>query len=455
MFEDFKSINPYTGEDQYFHKSTSIEELEKKVEFAHKTHLEWKQKTFEEKAVYFQNLRQILLNLSQEYGKIVTQEMGKPITEAIGEIKKCATLCDYYSKNARLFLKDEHIETEFHKSMITYESMGVILGVMPWNFPFWQVIRFAIPTLMAGNAVLVKPAPNVFQSTKALEHLFLEAGFPKDVFQVLYIHHSLTPLVLEKQAVKGVSFTGSVTGGRAVASQAAQYGKKSLLELGGSDPFIILEDANLQKAAKALVASRFKNAGQTCISAKRLIVLKEVADQVLPMIINEVNNLVVGNPLDENTEIGPMARPDLVETLEKQVNKTIELGAKVLVGGKRKSGTNFFEPTILTDIPKGSPCYLEEIFGPVLSVFIVENEEQAIALANDTSFGLGASLWTDDLKKGERLARQIQTGTVAVNSMVRSDVRLPFGGINDSGYGKELSLQGIREFVNAKVIVVN
>ncbi len=455
MFEGFKSTNPYTGKDEYFHQSTSIDELENKIKAAHNAQLKWKQKTFEERAVYFERLRQILLDLNEKYGKIVSQEMGKPITEAAGEIRKCATLCDFYSKNARPFLKDEHIETEFYKSMVTYEPMGVILGVMPWNFPFWQTIRFAVPTLMAGNAVLVKPAPNVFESAKALEHLFLEAGFPKDIFQTLYIHHSLTPLVLKEQVVKGVSFTGSVNGGRAVASQAAQYGKKSVLELGGSDPFIILEDANLSKAAKAVVISRFKNAGQTCISAKRLIILEAIADQVLPMIIDEINALTVGNPLNEGTNIGPMARPDLVDNLEEQVKKTVDLGAKVLIGGKRKKDTNFFELTILTDIPKGSPAYSEEIFGPVLSVFVVENEAEAIELANDTTFGLGASLWTNNLEKGEQLAREIQTGTVAVNSLVKSDARLPFGGINDSGYGKELSLQGIREFVNAKVIVIN
>ena len=455
MFEDFKSINPYTGKEEYSHESIAPNELRNKVKSAHNAHLEWKQKTFEERAIYFQNLREMLLQFSEEYGKIVTQEMGKPIKEAIGEINKCATLCDYYAKNARPFLKDEHVETEFHKSMITYEPMGVILGVMPWNFPFWQVIRFAVPTLMAGNAVLVKPAPNVFQSTKALEHLFHKAGFPKDIFQVLCMHHSLTSSILEDQVVKGVAFTGSVKGGRVVASQAAQYGKKSVLELGGSDPFIILEDANLQEAAKAVVSSRFKNGGQTCISAKRLIVLEKVAEQVLPMVVNEISKLVVGDPLEKITDIGPMARQDLVDHLEQQVKKTIELGAKILIGGNRRSGTNFFEPTVLMNISKESPAYSEEIFGAVLSVFVVKNEEEAIALANDTTFGLGAALWTNDLNKGERLARKIQTGTVAVNSVVKSDARLPFGGINDSGYGKELSLQGIREFVNTKVIVVD
>lgn len=455
MFDDFKSINPYTGQVEYTHESISIDGLENRVKFAHNAFLKWKNKTFEERAIHFQHLRQMLLNLSEEYGRIMSLEMGKPVKEAAAEIRKCATLCDYYAKNARIFLKDQHIETEFHKSLVTYEPMGVILGVMPWNFPFWQVIRFAVPTLMAGNAVLVKPAPNVFQSSKALEHLFWEAGFPKEIFQNLYIHHSLTPLILKEQVVKGVAFTGSVTGGRAVASQAAQYGKKSVLELGGSDPFVILEDANLPNAIKALMTSKFKNGGQTCISAKRLIIVKEIADQVLPIIIDEVKALNVGDPMDEDTDIGPMARVDLVEILQEQVNKTVELGAKILVGGKRRSQTNFFEPTVLIDIPKGSPAYSEEIFGPVLSIFVVQNEGQAIALANDTTFGLGASLWTKDLKKGEKLARRIQAGTVAVNGFVKSDPRLPFGGINDSGYGKELSLQGIREFVNAKVIVID
>lgn len=455
MEDDFISISPYTNLEVYEHEATALDGLDKKVERGHQAYLDWKKLSYAERAVHFQHLRQMLLNLSEEYGVIASNEMGKPIKEAAKEINKCSDLCDYFSKNTQRHLSTQHIETEFHKSMITFEPLGVLLGVMPWNYPYWQILRFAVPALMAGNAVLIKPAPNVFQCAKALEHLFWEAGFPRDVFQVLYIHESLMTLVMREKPLRGVAFTGSPKGGAAIAEMAGKYLKKAVLELGGNDAFIILEDAKIKSAVDAVVASRFNNCGQTCVSAKRLILVESIADEVLPILKSAVEELKLGNPLDKDTDLGPLARPDLVENLARQVKETVELGAKVLTGGKRIKDTNFFEATILTDIPKDSPSYTEELFGPVLSVFIVKNEAQAVALANDSEYGLGASIWTSDLKRGEKLAKKIEAGTVSVNGIVKSDPRLPFGGIKKSGYGRELGAEGIREFVNIKTIIVD
>mgnify|MGYP000648671791 CR=1 FL=1 len=453
--DDFQSMNPYTFEVAYNHEATALDGLDSVVRKAHTDFLLWKEKSFEERAVHFQHLRQMMLNLTEEYGEIASNEMGKPITEAIKEVEKCADLCNFYSKNAKTFLKTEYIETEFHKSLVTYEPMGVIFGVMPWNYPYWQILRFAIPALMAGNAVIIKPAPNVFQCAKALEHLFWEAEFPKHLFQVVYINEALTPLIIKEKKIQGVAFTGSAEGGSVIAALAGKYLKKTIVELGGNDPFIILDDANIQEAVKAVVASRFSNCGQACIAAKRLIITAGVAEEVIPLIEKAIDALVLGDPLDKNTQLGPLARPDLLDRLEEQVNQSIKAGAKVLKGGKRIKDSNFFEPTILTDVPKGCPAYEDELFGPVLSIFIVENEEKAIELANDSDYGLGASVWTKDLKHGEKIAKKIEAGQVFVNRRVRSDARLPFGGTKQSGYGRELSVAGIREFTDTKVIVVD
>lgn len=455
MQNDFQSINPYTKEIEFTHTAADAKTVEKQLANAHQAFLEWRNISFEQRASYLANLASLLLDYSEKMGEIATREMGKPQKEGIGEVKKSATLCEFYIKNGAKFLADEHIETEHHKSLVTYAPTGTILGIMPWNYPYWQILRFAIPTLMAGNAVVIKPAPNVFECAKILERLFWEAGFPKGIFQMLYISHDLTNLVLRDKTVQGVSFTGSVSSGSVVAGLAACYAKKSLLELGGSDAFVILEDANLEKAVAALVLSRFKNAGQTCIAAKRLIVQETVAEEVLRLLITKVSQLKLGNPLENGTHIGPMARLDLVKGLDAQVKETVKMGARIVLGGNRVADTNFYEPTILMDVPVGSPAYEAELFGPVLAVFVVENEAEALRLANDTAFGLGGAVWTEDLEKGERFARNIDAGTVAVNGMVSSDPRLPFGGSKESGYGREMSLEGIRAFVNAKVLVVH
>ncbi|MGB0862450.1 MAG: NAD-dependent succinate-semialdehyde dehydrogenase [Saprospiraceae bacterium] len=451
---DFESINPYNNEVVYTHEATALDNIDVFIKKGHSAYLDWKDKTYEERAVQFQHLRQMLINLTEEYGAIATNEMGKPLVESAKELKKCAKLCDFYSKNAKAFLATEFIETEHYKTMVTYEPIGVILGVMPWNYPFWQIMRFAIPTMMAGNAVVVKPAPNTFQCAKALQHLFWEAGFPRDIFQVLFIPEILTELAIKDIHIQGVAFTGSTKGGSIIASRAGKYLKKSVLELGGNDACIILPDADIKAAVEKAVASRFGNAGQACIATKRLIIHKDIKHLVMPLLQEAVEALKVGNPMLKETNIGPLARPDLVENIERQVNESVEMGAEILIGGKRIKDTNFFEPTILTNIPKESPAYKEELFGPVLSVFVVDSEEEAIELTNDSIYGLAAAVWTRDFKRGEKVAKQLNVGTVAINARVSSDARMPFGGVKQSGYGRELSVSGIREFVNQKSIVV-
>ena len=451
---DFESISPYSNEVVYSHEATALDEIEDVIRNGHNAYLEWKNKTFAERAVHFQHLRQMLLNLNYDYGMIASNEIGKPIEEAAQEIDKCASLCDFYSKNAKTYLSTKFIETEHYKTMVTYEPVGVLLGVMPWNYPYWQILRFAVPALMAGNAVVIKPAPNAFQCAKALEHLFWESGFPRQIFQVLYVNEILTELAIKDPLVRGVVFTGSTEGGSIIASRAGKYLKKTVLELGGNDAFIIMADADIKTAIETVVKSRFSNNGQACIAAKRLIVVKEIADKIFPMLLKAIDGIKMGNPTLKETTLGPLARPDLADKIESQVNETVKMGADVLIGGRRVKDTNFYEPTILTNIPKGSPAYQDELFGPVLSVFVVESEEEAIELANDSKYGLGASVWTSDLKRGERMARQLHVGMVAINAQVKSDPRLPFGGVKMSGYGKELSASGIREFVNEKAIIV-
>jgi succinate-semialdehyde dehydrogenase/glutarate-semialdehyde dehydrogenase len=383
-------------------------------------------------------------------------EMGKVLREGIAEIEKCAWVCDYYAVNAENFLENEIFETDFSKSYVSYQPLGTILAVMPWNFPFWQVFRFAAPTLMAGNTAVLKHASNVPGCSVAIEDLFREAGFPENAFRSLLIKSNQVEAVIKHRAVKGVSLTGSTPAGKSVASIAGNALKKCVLELGGSDPYLILEDADLKSAAEICSAGRLLNAGQSCIGAKRFIVIDKVYSEFLEYFTHEMNNAVFGDPCDSETTMGPLARTNLRDELHQQVADSVQKGAEVVIGGaipERKGA--YYPPTILENVKPGMPAYDEELFGPVASVIRVKDEKEAIRVANDTVFGLGAAVFTKDVKRGERIAEtQLQAGCCFVNDFVKSDPRLPFGGIKESGFGRELSSHGIKEFMNVKTVVL-
>lgn len=390
-----------------------------------------------------------------DYAQLITLEMGKPISESLAEIEKCAWVCRYYAENAKHFLRDEAFETQYRLSLVVQQSLGVVLAIMPWNFPFWQVFRFAAAALMAGNAVVLKHAPNVPQCAAALETLFADARYPEGLFQNVYLDNTKVHWLITDPRIHAVTFTGSAATGAKVAALAAQHLKKTVLELGGSDPFIVLDDAALKEAAQVAVQSRMTNAGQSCIAAKRFIVTEAVAPEFIRQMTDHIRALRMGDPNDPQTQIGPLARPDLVSQLERQVRDSLRMGAQIALGGSRPAAWagNYFYPTLLTNCRRGMPVFDEETFGPVAAVAIVKNAQEAIALANDTPYGLGASIWTTDTDRANRLANQIQSGFVAINTLVQSDPRLPFGGIKQSGYGRELSEYGIREFVNTKTII--
>jgi succinate-semialdehyde dehydrogenase/glutarate-semialdehyde dehydrogenase len=403
-----------------------------------------------------QNLSSLLKSKKEELAHLMALEMGKVKNEGIAEIEKCAWVCDYYAQNAELFLENEKIETEAKNSFVSYQPLGTILAVMPWNFPFWQVFRFAAPTIMAGNTAVLKHASNVPGCALAIEEMFREAGFSENIFRTLLIGSNQVEKVIQHPAIKGVSLTGSTPAGKSVAAIAGRELKKCVLELGGSDPYIILEDADLEDAAKKCVAGRLLNAGQSCIGAKRFIVVEDAYAEFLEYFTHEMNDAHFGDPFDEEIHMGPLARTDLRDELHQQVLNSIKKGAEVILGGEiplRKGA--FYPPTILENIKPGMPAYDEELFGPVASVIKVKDEKEAIYVANDTEFGLGASVFTSNLKKGENIAEmQLEAGCCFVNDFVKSDPRLPFGGIKESGFGRELSSHGIKEFLNVKTVVV-
>jgi succinate-semialdehyde dehydrogenase/glutarate-semialdehyde dehydrogenase len=398
---------------------------------------------------------EILENEQRELGRLMTLEMGKPIASAAAEAAKCARACRYYAENAERFLEREDVKTEAKESYVLYQPIGAVLAVMPWNFPFWQVFRFAAPALMAGNVGLLKHASNVPQCALAIEDVLCRAGFDGHEFQTLLISSSRVAEVVADNRVAAVTVTGSEHAGSEVAAAAGKVIKKSVLELGGSDPFIVMPSADLDAAVSTAVKARVVNSGQSCIAAKRFIVHERIADEFEWRFVRSMERLKVGDPLDETTEVGPLATPAILEGLEEQVKRTVEAGGKVLTGGKRlpRPG-NFYAPTVLTDIPTHSPAYSEELFGPVASVFRVRDVDAAIRLANDTTFGLGSSVWTNDAPERSRFITDIEAGQVFVNTMVASDPRLPFGGVKRSGYGRELGEAGVREFVNWKTVVV-
>ncbi len=447
------TVNPFTGKVLGVYPELTPEQLKTKLDLARKAYARWSTLSFSQRGEYFDKLAQLLKDKREELARLITVEMGKIIAESRAEIDKCAWLCEHYARHAEEMLRREFFDTDASKSYVRFDPVGTIYGIMPWNFPFWQVLRAAVPTMMAGNVFVLKHAPNVTGSAVAIEKLFAEAGFPEHVFINLIIPIELSESVIAHPAVQGVTLTGSQRAGSVVAAQAGKYLKKSVLELGGSDPYIVLKDANFNESCKTGVCSRFLNAGQVCISAKRFIVEKPVLEQFVEEQKALLESMVLGDPMDEQTEMGPMARPDLLENLRRQVDESVKMGAKIITGGRRKKeGTLFYMPTLLTNVKKGMPVYDEETFGPVSVIIEAQDPWDAVRIANDTDYGLGASLWTEDLKLAEQLAARLEAGAVFINGMTKSDPRLPFGGTKRSGYGRELSYMGIREFVNAKTV---
>lgn len=452
------SINPATGEVLKTLPSLNEHQLEEKLNRAAKTFREYRRTSFSERAVMMHRAAEILESEKKSFARVMTLEMGKPINAAVQEAEKCAWVCRYYADNAEKHLTDEAVETNATESYMRFQPLGVVLAVMPWNFPFWQVFRFAAPALMAGNVGLLKHASNVPQCALAIEEIFRRAGFPESAFQTLLIGSETVESVLEDPRVSAATLTGSEPAGRSVASIAGKQIKKTVLELGGSDPFIVMPSADFEAALTTAVKARTINNGQSCIAAKRFIVHQQIYDEFEKRFVQAMKELRVGDALDEETDIGPLATEQILKDLDEQVKTSVAAGAKILTGGQRLqlegelTRGNFFEPTVLADIPRDSPAFRDELFGPVASLFRVAGIDQAIELANATTFGLGSAAWTKDAKERERFIDEIEAGCVFINGMVASDPRLPFGGLKHSGYGRELSYFGIREFVNIKTV---
>lgn len=451
-----QSINPANNQVIKTYQEISDIELSEVLSKMQTAFEDWKTKSFNYRASLMKTAGEILRSKREEYSKLMTLEMGKPIVQSRAEVDKCAWVCDYYADNAEKFLQDEIIQTDATKSFVTYQPLGVVLAVMPWNFPFWQVFRFAAPTLMAGNVGLLKHASNVSGCSLAIEEIFSEAGFPEFVFKSVILGSSRVKDLIADPIVQAVSLTGSVPAGKSVASAAGSNIKKTVLELGGSDPYVVLEDAELNEAVQTCVTSRLINGGQSCIAAKRFIVVEKVYDRFVELYVDFMKQKKMGDPFDESNDIGPQASVKLRDELHDQVLRSIKTGARLLLGGFiPDSDGAYYPPTVLADVTPGMPAFDEELFGPVAAIIRAKDEEDAIALANKSVFGLGAAVFTKDIAKGEKIAREkLNAGSCFVNQFVRSDPRLPFGGIKESGYGRELSVFGIREFVNIKTVVV-
>jgi succinate-semialdehyde dehydrogenase/glutarate-semialdehyde dehydrogenase len=449
------TTNPATGEVLKTFPELTDKEIDQKLEKATKAYAQHRRTPFAERAKGMRKAAEILENEKESFGRMMTLEMGKTLRSAIAEAAKCASACRYYAENAERFLADEVVETGAKKSFVRYLPIGPILAVMPWNFPFWQVIRFAAPALMAGNVGLLKHASNVPQCALQIEDLFRRAGFAEGVFQTLLVGSKKVDALLEDPRVVAATLTGSEQAGIQVGMGAAKRIKKVVLELGGSDPFIVMPSADLDAAVATAVEARILNNGQSCIAAKRFIVAESIADEFQRRFVERMKGLRVGDPFEEGTELGPLANADAVTSLDADVRKTVEAGAKLVTGGHPiKRPGNFYEPTVLTNIPVESPAYREEFFGPVASLFRARDLDDAIRIANDSRFGLGASAWTNDDRERERLINELDAGMVFINKMVASDPRIPFGGVKQSGYGRELGVFGIREFVNIKTVWV-
>ena len=450
-----RSIDPATGRELAAFPELDQAGIESAIARAWGARHAWRDAGLELRASVMRSVAGVLRADKTRYASLMTSEMGKPIAEAEGEVEKCAWTATWIADNAARLLADEPIESTATQSYVRFQPLGVILAVMPWNFPFWQAFRAGLPALVAGNVMLLKHSSNVPQSALAIEEVFREAGVPEGVFQTLMIGSGAVDAIVADRRVAGVTLTGSEAAGALVAATAGKALKKSVLELGGSDPFIVLEDADVKTAATVACRARNQNNGQSCIAAKRFIVAEAVADEFEERFSSAVAALKVGDPMDRANQVGPLARPDLVGDLERQVKESVRLGARTLTGGKRVQGDgNFFEPTVLAGVRPGMPVYHEETFGPVAAVIRVRDAEEALRVANDSEFGLGSSIWTSDVERGKELATRIEAGMVFVNGMVASDARLPFGGVKKSGYGRELSTYGIREFVNIQTVWV-
>ena len=450
------AVSPTTGEILEKYEEITPNEVLRRLEKAHYAFRDWIQMSFSERAALMEETSRVLVENQNEYARIMALEMGKPITQGRAEIQKCAWVCEYYAEHAEKMVEPEIIKSDARKSYVTFKPLGVILAIMPWNYPFWQVFRHAAPGLMSGNGIILKHASNVPGCSVAIENVFKIAGFPENLFQNFLISNRRVEDLIKHPTITAVTLTGSKNAGKAVAAKAGGMLKKTVLELGGSDPYIILEDADLDKTVETCVNSRLLNSGQSCIAAKRFVVVEPVCRKFERMFLEQMHAKRMGDPLDDAVEIGPQARFDLRDTLHRQVTQSITKGAVCLLGGNIPEGTGAFYPaTVLGNVGKGMPAYEEEIFGPVTAVIPVKNEKEAIKVANDSSFGLGAAVFTRDTERGELIAaNHLEAGNCFVNAFVKSDPRLPFGGIKESGYGRELSHYGLKEFVNIKTLYI-
>lgn len=447
----FKSINPFSTAIIAEHEVLTNAQLDQKLKISESAFKNWRNTSFQERADKMKKLANVLRANKDELGLLITNEMGKILPEGIAEVEKSAGNCDFYGENAEKMLRDQQYDTPF-TSLSVYDPMGAVFAIMPWNYPFWQVLRYAAPAIMAGNVTLLKHASNVIGCAKAIENAFLEAGFPQGVFQQITIDIAQVEGVVASDIVCGITLTGSEMAGSSVASLAGKHIKKSVMELGGSDAFIVLDDANLEKAATIATQSRMLNAGQACICAKRFIVTEKVADEFAALFAQKINALQQGNPLRNGINLGPLARLDLADKLGHQLEKALQQGAKLIVGGMREDCN--FQPTLIDFVDSNNIAFKEETFGPLATLIRAKDENDAIAIANNHKYGLASAIWTEDRERGYRLARKIEAGNVFVNSLVRSDSRIPFGGIKKSGYGRELSDIGLKEFVNMKSIII-
>ncbi len=453
MTKILKSINPYTGKTIAKYPELDADSISRIVEQSVESFKIYKKSSFEDRSIKMFKLAECLKNDKKNLAGIITDEMGKPLKESVAEIEKCAWVCEYYAEKAQEFLSDRLVNTDANKSFVRYEPLGTILAIMPWNFPFWQVFRFAAPTVMAGNTALLKHASNVQGCALRIEELFLKGGFEKGIFQNLSVSSSEVEGILKRPEIKAVTLTGSEAAGMAVAGIAGEQIKKSVLELGGNNAFVVLRDADPENATKVALTARLQNGGQSCIAAKRFIIESDVYVNFMDFLKKEISRYKVGNPRDGDVDIGPLSSVSQAEEVEKQVNKSIELGARLVTGGNRDNA--FFEPTILTDVRPGMPVFDEEVFGPVFAVSLpVNSAGEALEMSNKSGFGLGINVFTASKKASQLFIENANEGAVFINSMVKSDPRLPFGGVKRSGYGRELSSEGIREFVNIKTVYI-